>query len=516
MNEPLNRPAPETPEYWALLQPDAAAVLESDRQLSYAQLNLLANRLASALRSDGVQPGDIVAVRSHIRLEWAVVCLALGKLECQLLALNWRLTANEVGRIMGESQAVGLICDDPELTQLAAQIEPGKLKCAISIDCTAAGFASYANIVSDSQPASDFFSRKPPSLILFTSGTTGEPKGIALRPDDSEVTREYLADVRSTRSLAPGDVCLVTVPLHHAAGATQVSDALKSGAKLILLRRFEPQEVLRLIQDQRVTQWFGVPTMYRRVAALGVEVKQYDLSSLKQLGVGAAPVDGALKQWIMDNLGVCLREGYGSSEVGLATSLPPEFQHEKMNSCGRAFRHVSISIRDGGGQVLPAGEHGEIWIKTPVGITSYLHGPTLGPDQLDSYGYFFTGDIGYLDDDGFLYICDRARDLIISGGVNIYPAEIEAVLKTHSAIADCAVIGVPDEEFGESVAAFCELRPGVSFTPAVLLEWCSGRLASYKRPKHIFVVEELPRNAVGKVLKRELRANHWRDRERAI
>jgi long-chain acyl-CoA synthetase len=166
--------------------------------------------------------------------------------------------------------------------------------------------------------------------------------------------------------------------------------------------------------------------------------------------------------------------------------------------------------------VLPAGEHGEIWIKTPVGITSYLHGPTLGPDQLDSYGYFFTGDIGYLDDDGFLYICDRAKDLIISGGVNIYPAEIEAVLKTHSAIADCAVIGVPDEEFGESVAAFCELRPGVSFTPAVLLEWCSGRLASYKRPKHIFVVEELPRNAVGKVLKRELRANHWRDRERAI
>lgn len=518
MNEPSARPAPETPEYWAISQPDATAVIEAEKKLSYAELNVRANRLAAALKNYGVRTGDIVAVRSQIRLEWPVISLALAKLECQMLALNWRLTPKEVARIMTDSRPAGLICDDADLPKLALEVELPNLKFAIAIDGSSAGFQSYASIVAeqDGQPPPAFFSRKPPPLILFTSGTTGEPKGIAIRPDDSKITREYLADVRSTRPLAPGDVCLVTVPLHHAAGATQVSDALKCGAMVVLLRRFDPQETLRVIEDHRVTQWFGVPTMYRRIAALGEEIKRYDLTSLKQLGVGAAPVDRPLKQWILDNLGSCLREGYGSSEVGLATSLSPEFQREKMNSCGRPFRHVSISIRDGDGRSLPTGEHGEIWIKTPVAINSYLHGPTLGSDQLDELGYFFTGDVGYLDDDGFLYICDRAKDLIISGGVNIYPAEIEAVLKEHPAIADCAVIGVPDNEFGEAVAAFCELRPNVTFTPAALLEWCAKSLANYKRPKQIEVVEELPRNAVGKILKRELRATQWRDRERSI
>lgn len=518
MNDPSVRPAPETPEYWAQLQPGATAVIEAERKLTYAELNVLANRLAAALRNYGVRAGDIIAVRTQIRLEWPVISLALAKLECQLLALNWRLTAREVARIMGDSRAVALICDDADLPRLTVDIDLSKLKLAIAIEGSSAGFASYASIVSEQDDRSPpaFYSRRPPPLILFTSGTTGEPKGIAIRPDDSEVTREYLADVRSTRPLAPGDVCLVTVPLHHGAGATQVSDALKSGAKLILLRRFDPQETLRLIDEHSVTQWFGVPTMYRRIAALGDEMKRYDLTSLKQLGVGAAPVDRPLKQWILDNLGSCLREGYGSSEVGLATSLPPEFQRDKMNSCGRPFRHVSISIRDGAGRSLPAGEHGEIWIKTPVAITSYLDGPTLGSDQLDELGYFFTGDVGYLDDDGFLYICDRAKDMIISGGVNIYPAEIEAVLKEHPAIADCAVIGVPDDEFGEAVAAFCEVRPQVAFTPAALLEWCSRSLASYKRPKQVEFVNELPRNAVGKILKRELRATLWRDKQRSI
>jgi long-chain acyl-CoA synthetase len=292
---------------------------------------------------------------------------------------------------------------------------------------------------------------------------------------------------------------------------------MRSGAVTVLQPRFDPAQTLQLIAQHRVTHWTGVPTMYKRIAAMPAEeVARHDLSSLQQLSVGAAPVSADLKFWIMKHMGACLHEGYGSTETGMITHITPEMQRAKPGSSGKPYRHVLIEIRDVDGQVLRTEETGEIWVWTPVNIRQYLNAPPLDSETLDARGFFRTGDMGRLDADGFLWISDRAKDMIISGGVNIYPAEIEAALLTHSALSDAAVIGIPDDEFGESVLAFCEPRPGHSVTEAELLAHCKDHLASYKRPRSIRIVDELPRNTVGKLLKRELRAPFWSNRDRKV
>jgi long-chain acyl-CoA synthetase len=234
------------------------------------------------------------------------------------------------------------------------------------------------------------------------------------------------------------------------------------------------------------------------------------------LGVGAAPVPYSLKEWIIAHFGPVLGEGYGATETGMLTALAPEMQTLKPGSSGLPHAHVHIAIRDDRGEDLPAGEEGEIWVKTPMVIKGYLNAQPLDGDTLDARGYFRTGDVGRLDADGYLFITDRAKDMIVSGGVNIYPAEIEAAIIRHPAVQDVAVIGVPDEEFGEQVKAFCELKPGHAADEAEILAYCRDILASYKRPRSIHIVAELPRNTMGKLLKRELRDPYWKGRERNV
>jgi long-chain acyl-CoA synthetase len=310
---------------------------------------------------------------------------------------------------------------------------------------------------------------------------------------------------------------LVTLPMHHGAGPGAIWGATARGRPMVLLRRFDPEEALRLIQAHRVTTWTGVPTMYKRIAGLPPEVlAQYDVSSVRSLGVGAAPVPYSLKEWILGYFGEVLSEGYGATETGMLTALSPEMQRKKPGSSGLPHRHVHISIRGEDGAALPAGQEGEIWVKTPVVIRQYLNAKPLGADTLDADGYFRTGDVGRLDADGYLFITDRAKDMIVSGGVNIYPAEIEAAILTHPAVQDVAVIGVPNEEFGEEVKAFCELKRGQAALPDDILAHCKASLASYKRPRTLEIVAELPRNTMGKLLKRELRDPYWKGRERNV
>jgi long-chain acyl-CoA synthetase len=305
--------------------------------------------------------------------------------------------------------------------------------------------------------------------------------------------------------------------MHHGSGPGQLWAAQRAGMLAVLQRRFDAEEALALIARHRLTHWTGVPTMYKRIAALPPEtIARHDRASIQQLGVGAAPVSADLKRWIIANLGNCLSEGYGSTETSMITHMLPEMQLHKPGSSGLPYRHVRIEIRDADGQLLPAGTTGEIWAWTPVNIRNYLNAPPLGDDTIDARGYFRTGDMGHLDSDGYLWISDRAKDMVIAGGVNIYPAEIEAALLTHPALADAAVIGVPDDEMGERVMAFCEPKPGHTITEAELLAHCVERLASYKRPREIRIIDELPRNTVGKLLKRELRAPFWKDRDRKV
>ncbi len=517
----MNAPATNSAEYWAANKPDKVAFVEGDRTLTWAQLNELANRFAQGLAARGVASGDIVVVRTQIRIEWPIIAEALAKLGCSLLGLNWRLTPTETQYVLSNSGAHLLICDDPDPLPLLQSFEGLPIKLAVSIDRPTAGFVDYSDLLTD-PPTSPLFGNGRPKLILYTSGTTGLPKGVAsVAPADpgmADKAAEYAQDVAKTRRFDADAVVLLTLPMHHGAGPSQVWNAIAVGAKTIMLRRFDPQEALRLIGKYRVTNWTGVPTMFKRVAALPKEVlSSFDVSSIRAFQIGAAPVPVELKKWIEAYFGESvLAEGYGATEVGMISHLPPELQKSKAGSSGRPHKHVDVRIKDLEGNVLPPNAIGEIWVRTPVTIKNYLNAPALGDDTLDSEGFFRVGDVGLLDDEGYIFITDRAKDMIIAGGVNIYPAEIEAAILKHPDVQDAAVIGIPDDEFGEQVKAFCELKPGRSSSDQAILDFCRDHLASYKRPKSVSIVVELPRNTMGKLLKRELREPYWRHREKKI
>ena len=510
-----------TLEFWAEEKPNAIAIIDSDRSLTYRELNDAANRIADALAERNIQKGDVVVMRTHSRAEWAIIASALAKLECSLLGLNWRLTPNEVRYVLTNSGAQAVICDDAEPNALVAATCELPIKLLVSIDTPARDFIPLEHLLrAEPKPR---YSQKDPPLVIYTSGTTGLPKGVTMgrrsRFFSDEQVAEYQRDVRhARRSEAENPVVLVTMPMHHGAGPAQLWGALRAGRKMILMRRFDPEHALQLIDRHRVTDWNSVPTMLKRIAALPKEtLAKYDVSSIRHLSVGAAPVPYSLKEWVFGYFGEhCLTEGYGSTETGMVTRLPPYMQRKKPGSSGKPYLHVTIEVRDANGDKLPPTQAGELWIRTPTTLGQYLNGKPLDSDTMDAAGFFRVGDVGYLDDEGYLYITDRAKDLIISGGVNIYPAEIETAILKHPAVLDAAVIGIPDDEFGEQAKAFCELKPGANLTTAALQSFLTDHLASYKRPKSIEFVAELPRNTMGKILKRELRDPYWQGRERKV
>jgi long-chain acyl-CoA synthetase len=514
---------PGSLEYWAREQPDASALIEGDRVVTWKAWNDEADRLADGLSRLGLAAGDVLVTRMQIRPEWPITGAAAAKLGCRILGLNWRLTPSEVRYVLSNSGARAIICDDADPTALATAFDGLDLKFAVSIDAPAEGFASYASAIADA-PSGPKFAEGNPPLILYTSGTTGLPKGVVMggRGDqgDPRVRQEmleYHQSVAASRPQVRGDIQMITLPMHHGAGPGAVWSSQARGNTMVLLRRFDPEEVLRLIEMHRVSVWTGVPTMYKRIAALPPQVlARYDISSIRSLGVGAAPVPYSLKEWIVSHFGPCLAEGYGATETGMLTALSAEMQTRKPGSSGLPHAHVRISIRGEAGDELAPGEEGEIWVKTPVVIGGYLNAKPLDGDTLDDKGFFRTGDVGRVDADGYLFITDRAKDMIVSGGVNIYPAEIEAAIIRHPAVQDVAVIGIPDDEFGEQVKAFCELKPGRIAEPDEILAHSAQHLASYKRLKSLEIVAELPRNTMGKLLKRELRDPYWKGRERNV
>lgn len=509
---------PRSLEHWAETKPDEIAIVDGDRSLTWRQWNELANSLAHGLKKRGVEAGDIIATRMQIGADWPIFSAAISKIGCTLLGLNWRLTPAETKYVLSNSGANVIVCDDDDPEALSEAREGLPIKFVVSVHTQADGFVSMAELLEgEGEP---LFGKGAPPLIIYTSGTTGLPKGVVMgqaRPGEQERLFEYYISLASANPQVPGDVVLITMPMHHGAGPGLVNMSIGNGNKMVFMRRFDPEGALALIDKHKVSFWTGVPTMYKRIAALPPEVLAgYDVSSIRSVNVGAAPVPYSLKLWITEYFGECLHESYGATEVGMMTALSPEMQKKKPGSSGFPHKHVEFSIRDEEGNELPVGEVGEIWVRTPVVISKYLNGNPLGEDTLDTNGFFRVGDVGRVDEDGYLFITDRTKDMIISGGVNIYPAEIEAAIIKHPAVQDVAVIGIPDDEFGEQVKAFCELKPGKSVDVSELLEHCKTELASYKRPKTIDIVEELPRNTMGKLLKRELREPYWKDRERNV
>ncbi|MFI0356019.1 class I adenylate-forming enzyme family protein [Actinomadura sp. 9N407] len=502
---------------------DEPCAHEGDQVLTHRQWRERADRLASALDARGVAKGDRVAVRMRNRLEWLVVSLALGKLGAVQVALNYRLAPPETEHILRDCDVRAAVADDDDLAPLAAAWEHLGLRTVVGVGTGAAvpGVERLADLLAE-EPAREWPGEHFAPLIIYSSGTTGAPKGAPLggwntRPDP-KVFREYLSSVGFDGATGGrGNRTMVTLPMHHGAGPAAVRTALRTGGTAFLLRRFDAEAALALIERHAITHWASVPTMLQRIMTLpGPVLRRYDVSSLRYLSTGAAPVPHGLKDAVLEHFGEILHEGYGCTEAGMITGCRPEDHRRRPGTSGRPFRHVEIRILDGDGTPLPPGATGEIAVRTPMVISGYIGRGPLGPDRLDADGFYRTGDVGRLDEDGYLFISDRRIDMIISGGTNVYPAEIEAVLARHPAVALAAVFGVPDPDAGERPVAAVELRPGASAGEAELIAFCAERLARYKWPSRVEFVAALPVNPMGKIEKRRLRDPYWRGHDRPI
>ncbi|WP_341886980.1 AMP-binding protein [Variovorax sp. YR752] len=511
-------PAPNSLEHWAMVKPNEVAIIDGETEVTWGAWNLAANRLAEAFARIGVVGGDVVAIRSQIRHEWQFISSALAKLGASILPFNWRLTPKESRHILEDSGAKVLVLDDADVQAFLPAYEGLNLKAVVAIGSQPpAEVLSMDQLLAQTEPVPRFATGRPP-LIIYTSGTTGQPKGVVMGELVMSAERmEQLQSVEAADPQLPGARAMLTLPMHHGAGPGTCWSSIAAGNTLIMARRFLPQQALADIQRHRINHWVAVPTMLKRIAALPEDVlRGYDVSSIRSLRTGAAPVPTSLKEWVLGYFGEVLHEAYGATEVGMIAHLGPQDVRRKPGSSGKPYRHVQIRIKDEIGKLLPVGAVGAIWVKSPAVIKRYVNQPLLGRDTIDEDGFFQVGDAGRLDEDGYIYLTDRIKDMIISGGVNIYPAEIESALIQHPAIQDVAVIGVPDEDFGEAVKAFVELRSGATLTANELLTFVEPLLASYKRPRSIEFVVELPRSTMGKILKRELRNPFWQNEERNV
>ena len=475
-------------------------------------------RATAVLQAAGVVAGDVVALMLRNRPDTLALMLAVRRLGAQWCPINWHFKTDEVAHILGDSGARVFVVDGDLLAAL-----PGLSRAGLRAWVVPAAGADGAGALPSWTAAcaaalpSPLPPQAPRGAMFYTSGTTGRPKGIRRAPATPEQAASGLAVLRHVLGFEPGMKALVSAPMYHSAPNSFAIGAAQEGTELFIEERFDAERTLQLIEAHRLTHAYLVPTMYVRLLRLPAAVRErHDLGSMRFVSSTGSPCPPDVKRAMIDWWGPVIHEAYGSSELGYMTRLSSDEALRKPGSAGRPLPGVQLAILDDEGQPLPQGRAGSIYVHQPAYADFSYIGNDAARQRMERNGLKTLGDVGYLDEDGFLFIVDRAADMVISGGVNIYPAEIEAVLLGMPGVADCAVFGIPDAEFGESLLAAVQPEPGAVVDAQTVRAYLHPRLADYKLPRQVALHEQLPREDTGKVFKRKLREPYWVGQPRRI
>ncbi|HEX7036396.1 MAG TPA: acyl-CoA synthetase [Pseudomonadales bacterium] len=508
-----------------------ARIICGERILPMAEMHERALCAAAGLQSLGVGAQDAIAVFLRNDFPFLEAAYAANRLGAHLVPINWHFSAGEAGYVLEDSGAKAVIAHTDLAAKLAGVIPAG---CRLFLVDTPPEIREQFRLGDEPGPRFDealywgpwLEQHEPlepaevasPGSMIYTSGTTGRPKGVRRQPPTPQEAKgigEILDRIMPFD--ADGAVALVTAPLYHSTPNGFFRRAVDFGADLVLEPRFDPERYLALIDRYRVTHAYAVATMFIRMLRLPEEVRRrYDVSSLKVVVHGAAPTPPDVKRRMIDWFGPVLVEHYGSTELGAVVACDSHEWLAHPGTVGRPLPYVDIKVLDDEKRELPPGEPGEIYARMRLYPDFTYQNDPEKRAAMEHEGLWTAGDIGYLDADGYLYLSDRKRDMVISGGVNIYPLEIEAELHQMPGIVDCAVFGIPDEEFGEAVAAVVQPQPQVELTADDVRAFLAPRIAGYKMPKVIEFRDELPREDSGKIFKRKIRDEYWKAAGRNI
>jgi acyl-CoA synthetase (AMP-forming)/AMP-acid ligase II len=505
--------------HWAAERPDAPAISYGGTTLTWAELALRVQRIAAAQRAAGLTRGDRIAVLDLNHPSCLELTLACARVGTANAVVNFRLAPPEIAHVINDAAARVLFVG-PEFAEAVERLRP-KLPTVERVIRIGGPDDEYEAWLAAQEPDPQVYAAAPDDCFvqLYTSGTTGFPKGAML------THRGMTAHARNVAADFDIDAdarVQVAMPLYHVGGTSYALLALSLGAHIVMLRMPDPAAVLETLETERITHTFLVPALMAAMTQVPGAAGR-DFSRLRTLSYGASPMPLPVMRACLALFPGVMRQVYGMTEAcGVVSSLGPQ-DHEnpaaqhRLVSAGTPIHGVEIEIRDPAtGDPVPTGKPGEIWVRTEQIMGGYWGRPEATAAAITPDGWLRTGDGGHLDGDGYLYVTDRIKDMIVSGGENIYPAEIERVLAEHPTVDDVAVIGVPDDRWGEVPKAVVVPAPGATVDADALIAHCREQMAAFKCPKTVDVVEELPRNLTGKVLKKQLREPYWAGRERTI
>jgi long-chain acyl-CoA synthetase len=487
--------------------PDKFAIVCGETRVTFHQLHEDSDRIATALCKSGVATGDRVAMCLPNCCEFITVFFAIVKSGALAMPINMRLSTNEISTIFADAAPAAVFFGEGEREAIENIIGEGAVRRFVAGDSSGPNEVAMSSMLACQPQRIDLPPEHDDCMISYTSGTTGRPKGVITTQANYIVGNGFLNAMYW--KLSPNDRILVTTPLAHRTAFARVGNMAVLGATVHVMPRFDVEETSRLIETEKITLISIVPTVGRMLLP-AIEAEPNRFGSLKVLVATGEAFPVEIKRRLLAALPhLQIFSFFAMTEAGSLAMLKPEEQFEHGASVGRVTPGIELRLVDAEGRAVGVGEAGEIWVRCGLPgqyllFRTYFNQPQAMRDAFQE-GWFKTGDIGRFDEDGFLYIVDRKKDMVLSGGYNIYSKEVEQVLLQHKGVADAAVVGVPDDVYGEAIAAFIEPEADVILAADELIRWCASGLASYKKPKHVVFLPELPRNSTGKVIKSELR-----------